>query len=378
MLTSLKVIGFRNITSLSMQGLSRVNLLVGENSAGKTSVLEAIEILLLARTMPHILASGPIRRGEGIAPLVSDEGGGEAAVDLRHLFHGHEVSSDSHFELKGESSRGALSVACMVEPASTRDGHVPVSGVDANRSGLDLVLLMEPGAVDCRLSIEFPLSRSTIDVLMENRRIAIDSLRRTSRRGSVEEQLRAFSLQFVEAGAPQLESLGALWEGIVLTPEENNLTGVLRIIHPDVERLAWLSRPRHEPGGIFVKLAHSEQRVPIGSLGAGSKRLLVLAMNLVKSAGGYVLLDEIDTGLHYSVMVKMWEFVIETARRLNIQVFATTHSLDCIQALAGLYARDSGLRGDITLHRIEKGTSAAIRYSANEILNAIRRPVEVL
>jgi len=105
--------------------------------------------------------------------------------------------------------------------------------------------------------------------------------------------------------------------------------------------------------------------------------LLVLAMNLVRSAGGYLLVDEIDTGLHYSVMVKMWKLVVETARRLDIQVFATTHSLDCIQALAGLYESEPDVRDDISLHRIEKGAPASIRYSADEILNAAQRQVEV-
>ncbi len=54
----------------------------------------------------------------------------------------------------------------------------------------------------------------------------------------------------------------------------------------------------------------------------------------VTSAGGCLFVDEIDTGLHYSVMAKMWHLLIETARRLDVQVFASTHSLDCLQALA--------------------------------------------
>jgi hypothetical protein len=75
--------------------------------------------------------------------------------------------------------------------------------------------------------------------------------------------------------------------------------------------------------------------------------------------------------------VKMWKLVVETARRLNIQVFATSHSLDCIQALAALYEREPGVRDDISLHRIDKGAVASVRYSADEILNAAQRQVEV-
>ena len=128
---------------------------------------------------------------------------------------------------------------------------------------------------------------------------------------------------------------------------------------------------------MFVKYQHSDQRFPLGSMGEGIKRLLVLAMNLIQSAGGYLLVDEIDTGLHYSVMVKMWKLVIETARRLDIQVFATSHSLDCIQALAELYENEPDVRDDISLHRIQRGAEAGIRYSADEILAAARERIEV-
>ena len=111
-------------------------------------------------------------------------------------------------------------------------------------------------------------------------------------------------------------------------------------------------------------------------MGEGITRLLFLVLNLVESEGGYLLIDEIDTGLHYSVMVKMWKLVVETARRLDIQVFATSHSLDCVQALAGLYESEPDVRNDISLHRIEKGAEVSIRYSADEILSAARRQVE--
>jgi len=63
-------------------------------------------------------------------------------------------------------------------------------------------------------------------------------------------------------------------------------------------------------------------------------RILAIAMNLANSENGYLFVDEIDTGLHYRTMTDMWRVIFQTAERLNIQVFATTHSADCINAFS--------------------------------------------
>ena len=173
--------------------------------------------------------------------------------------------------------------------------------------------------------------------------------------------------------------LSTLWDRIVLTPEEQLVTRAIQIIEPGVERIAALSRSpaRDAPSGIVVKLAGSDERIPIGTMGDGVTRLLVLAVNLVNSAGGTLLIDEIDTGLHHSVMVKMWRLIIETARSLDVQVFATTHSLDCVRALAMLSEVIPSAMDEVSVHRIERGREASVRYGADEALMAVKQEMEI-
>jgi AAA15 family ATPase/GTPase len=57
--------------------------------------------------------------------------------------------------------------------------------------------------------------------------------------------------------------------------------------------------------------------------------MLGLALAIVNAKNGVLLVDEIDTGLHYTVMSDMWKMIWKTAKRLNVQVFATTNSNDC-------------------------------------------------
>jgi predicted ATPase len=152
-----------------------------------------------------------------------------------------------------------------------------------------------------------------------------------------------------------------------LTPEEDQVTTALRIIDPQIERIALVGDLRVWRR-FFVRLSGSEQRLPLGSVGDGSKRLLALALHLVSARGGYLLVDEIDTGLHHTVMADMWRLVIETAKRLDIQVLATTHSLDCVRALAWVQEQNPDLASEVTLHRVEKGATETVAYSMEELV----------
>ena len=76
--------------------------------------------------------------------------------------------------------------------------------------------------------------------------------------------------------------------------------------------------------------------MPISTFGDGLRRILALRLSFVGTANGFLLADEIDTGLHWTVIEEMWRFVVEVAPKNNVQVFATTHSYDCIRGLASL------------------------------------------
>src|SRR5262249_20177096 len=99
-------------------------------------------------------------------------------------------------------------------------------------------------------------------------------------------------------GAPDQAWLGMLWNSLVLGPEEARVIDALRIIEPDLERLAFVPG---SAGGFFVKLTGVAGRIPLGTMGEGMQRALSLALHLVRAEKSYLLVDEIDAGLHHSV-----------------------------------------------------------------------------
>jgi AAA15 family ATPase/GTPase len=124
-------------------------------------------------------------------------------------------------------------------------------------------------------------------------------------------------------------------------------------------------------------MSDSDQRLPIGGMGDGILRILGLTLAIVNAKGGVLLVDEIDTGLHFTAMYDMWKLIYETAKELNIQVFATTHSRDCWESLAEIAETEDSSENDIVIHRIEKDKLSSIVIGEDEMAIAAERGIEV-
>ena len=141
---------------------------------------------------------------------------------------------------------------------------------------------------------------------------------------------------FISSNRIYLELMTRIWDNISLTSKEDKVVEALQILEPKVERIGFYISEVQEM--IRVKLKGEKNPLPLSSMGDGMSRILSLAMAAVTAENGVLLVDEIDTGLHYQVQTDMWRLIIQTARELNIQVFATTHSWDCICALQEVLA----------------------------------------
>ena len=135
------------------------------------------------------------------------------------------------------------------------------------------------------------------------------------------------------------DELADEWDKIALTEYAEVVKQAMRIIAPEFENLNFVRNDKSRTAArnsfqrsAKVKLSDMPRPVPLNSLGDGILRVLQLALKLFPAKGGFLLIDEFENGLHYSVQEKIWTLLFEMAERLDIQVFATTHSWDCIES----------------------------------------------
>ncbi len=346
-----------------MEGLGRINLLVGTNNSGKTSILECIEFLRSAGN-PYVFSSIVSRRGEW---GYSTDENSPPSIDISHLFANHDLRGEVVIEADRADNASSHDwndkvTVCVQHP---RDDELGPKEHALLEDDEPLVLTVDWSNTEDN----FKTGVTSEGLISLPRRLL--QLRNGSAQG----------VQFIRSnGMTALDTI-RLFDDIVLTENEEHVTQALRIIEPTIERIASVGVERRlylreGPGGVFLKLSDVAQRIPIGSTGDGMWRMLGLALALANAKGGVLLVDEIDTGLHYSVMENMWRMVSERAAALAVQVFATTHSRDCYESLAAILQPGS-LPSEVTIQRIDPRRGQAVRFSNDDIVAAAERGIEV-
>ena len=181
---------------------------------------------------------------------------------------------------------------------------------------------------------------------------------------------------------PTDEMTELYWNGIALTSHEDRAVEALNLTtNGAVERIALVDSTAKvgQPyrRRFMAKVVNKDYPVPIRSLGDGAMRAFALALALANSANGFLLIDEAENGIHYSIQAKFWNMVLQTAERNNVQVIATTHSWDCIVGFAKAANAMEDAEG--VLYRIQRNGERlrAVEYPELELANAAKHRIEV-
>ena len=369
MIKQLEISNFRGFEKYHIENIGRINLLVGVNNCGKTSVLEAIR-LLKSKASPTDLYAVLDHRGERIRYI--SENGKQTEADLCRLFYGHQLNPNNFFSIQGCNDNQKENIQATVKEIL----HQPdLFNKHPDSTGKCQLNIQQWFKGSEKINYDIPISPNG-----GMRHSFISKFRNKF------EDTEITNLKFVPTDSLSPLRVVELFEKIVLTPEEELVYEALRIIEPDIMRLASLGGTQHSTignlrghsrGGIFVKSEKWEQRIPIGSLGDGIGRILGLILSLVSARNGILLIDEIDTGLHHTIMSKLWEVICQTAEKLNVQVFGTTHSRDCWESLAEIATHPDYSKTEIRVHRIDRHKSKSVTFTNEEINIASNRQIEV-
>jgi hypothetical protein len=141
----------------------------------------------------------------------------------------------------------------------------------------------------------------------------------------------------------------------------------LRCVIPDIDRLDFVVG-NHGILGYTPTLTFRDETnppAPLRAAGDGGFRALQLALAMVESQNGILLVDEIESGLHHSVQSQLLRHLLSFSQAFNVQIFATTHSLDTVRALAEV-ANDQDIRL-FRLDRLSSGWHQATPFHENEL-----------
>ena len=363
-LPNLSISRFCGIRDLTINRLGRVNLIVGMNGSGKTTVLDAVRVFADRGSQSAI--GSILRRRDELYEFKDSDGDLVSGINWEALFWQRQLSDNVPIRIGPTGPANQLELTVRALDSNEFRGLAVPSFFAASDEMWALVTkyqgeertdLLVPA--DVKLGPSFNTKR-----------------RRTNRSEPL--SLALVNCQSLGPGLLTNSKVRELWGAMVLTDEEPKAVDALNLMYGgEVERAGMAGGENFTVGRPVVRLAGSEQRVPLKSLGDGAIRLFGFALGLANSHNGFLLIDEVENGIHRTLQPNFWEMVLTSAQENNIQVFATTHGWDAVEGFAAAVARNGDSEG--VLVRIERDgdDTHAIEYSGNDLLVAAERGIEV-
>ncbi len=365
MLNNLRIKNFRMLEDLHIAKLGRVNLIVGKNNCGKSTVLEALR-LYAGRAHPNLLQAILFDHDESLRAI---RGNGSVENNsewwaIKHLFPNREFpKADGKpilIQTEGDELNTLIQLEHIFYYLRTEEDKGDDGEILQRRSRV--VVSKTEEVDDPELTLRPAIRVNFGNISTRSAWLDIeDEMRRTSHSLAwrMVEDLPVIRHKYLPTHFLPPSELASLWDETTLSPNEAFVLQALRIIEPDVEGLAFVKsseRDRYararegysrtaDDRVAIIKLKNQEMPIPLNSMGDGMLRILQLILAMFPARGGLFLVDELENGLHYSVQEEVWKLIFKLATDLDIQVFVTTHSWDCIESFTKVAVEDTDTEG---------------------------------
>lgn len=345
MYTLFRIKNFRCFSELTLSGLERVNLIAGRNNVGKTALLEALFIHCGAYN-PNLTLKVNAFRGIEVFEVRHEPWAETPWDSIFYQFDHTQV-----IELFGKNTK-----------TGSRLIKLKVLRGEADLKKISQVI----SYVSKKNEIEIENRKKDPKELVTVSEVA-QILELEYKEG---EKVGFYRMIFEPGRPPRIEPIlppppspaffqparmrfsnreeAELFSKLETYNKQEILLESLKIIEPRLKKLTIVVI-----GG--EPILHGDigigRLVPLPVMGEGMCRITSLILRIANAPGGVVLIDEIENGLHYSVLSKVWEAIGKAARDFKTQVFATTHSLECIIAAHEAFSKSEEY--DFRLHRLD-------------------------
>ena len=370
-ISTLNIDRFRALRQLRIDRLGRVNLITGRNNTGKSSILEALRILASDASFPVISNILQFREedvgetDESTRPLDA-----EGLFRLSSLFHGFPKFS-------AEIEPIVIAASGLSHPLrlSIQAGWF---SEDRNLDGSRRLVPQQKEFFDEGEAVP----ALVIEAGGTRRVFPLDYMRRFAYRArpirtEVTDKPTLPCIFVSPYGGERTATLGLLWDKIALSDQEKEVVEALRIIDPEISAVSMVGGEgpgRHRTA--IVRANNLPRPVPLRSFGDGLNRLFGIVLSLVNAKDGLLLIDEFENGMHHTVQLDAWRAVFRLARRLGIQVFATSHSWDAIEAFQKAAEEDP--EEGVLVRLTHKGDAVIPTvFQENELAIVTREHIEV-
>jgi AAA15 family ATPase/GTPase len=357
-INSIEINNFRGFEKFHIDDFNQINILIGKNNSGKSSILEAI---FLTVGMSNAVLPNVINQMRGLNIRTADE--------FKYLFHKLKFTNVPEFTCKyEESSERTLKLnpiydkSLETESNNSRpfkdDFSLDTSTASPNVTGLELAFSLK------KRNNSRKTFKSSIHINQQNFLPNISN--------NYKEELNAV---YINGDSKEGNALTRYSE-IVKRKKGDIVLEALKKIDPNIESIHPL------PDGLFFGYKSIEELVPTNISGDGVRRYLNIVTSIVERPNSIVLIDEIENGLHYSAHKMLWKSILNISIEFNVQLFITSHNLETLECLQELlneeeYQKHQKLLNIYSVAHTKTAGIKTYKYSYRGFKDAIDTETEI-
>ena len=356
---------YRGLKNITLQNLSRVNILVGENNTGKTSILEAIQILRDPEVVDNVLSIAKKRQPRNIMVQSAN------LIPFDEFLYSFPVQGEQkdiviyatdyelkkwHIELCGTIKKEIYDKEDLSESEQRRydlycgeDGEISV--ISGNFLYISENLTSENSYSFRETQLRPDVSmKETLDIKKENMsRVSIVYI----------SPMDVYTNRVLNAN---------FYKGMRVS-EKETLIQLLRLFD---ERIIGIEIGMLNAKPTILIELENIGLMPVSLFGDGLKKILTLASAIVKTKHGIILIDEFETGIHQRALVQVADWIASAAEERDIQIFLTTHSSEAVNALVQAQKKQ---QIDMSAYRLEHymGDTFVKQFRSDELLELVNK-----
>ncbi|MFW9875047.1 MAG: ATP/GTP-binding protein, partial [Candidatus Thorarchaeota archaeon] len=360
----IEIQNFRSLKQLKIEDLKQFNLIIGDTNVGKTTILESFFIATSPGNLGLLFSMNDVRgidfyddyfksffhfnntnENIRIRAIVKSKEERERELNIRPLFR-------DVFKVKDSDLNDGISALSSLEKI---DGLRDVFKVLDKSNNIE--------TYDYLFKMEDPKPMGESGKLFREIKRTIEGDKK---------YILAFNSRYEHTKA-LVGSLKGKYDLIVQNLKKKDFVEIISRLDPNIIDVD------QTQSGITVEYKGFRFSNPIGILGNGIIKIICVIAAILATRGGVILIDEIENGIHYSLLESFWESILETANRESVQIIATTHSYDCIRAFYKSFSNKAE-QEQLRVFRIEKteeNECEAIKYNAKNLKVALEENWEV-
>lgn len=344
---NININNFRGLKALALDNLCPITVFLGENSVGKSSVLESI-----------FMVTGPNNPFMSLQVTSLRAHAGSDLSEVRYMFYDSDLSNTPQMTAvfaDSEIREVKLLPSYTLAEALNADQIAHMGNNNQMLTGItsEFDIIKDEIHITGKSTFERTQDGKLSPTLDPNYKESINSV-----------SLSSYNLNF---------NLISIYEELVKIGRKEVVLTAVKLFD---ERINSIEATKE---GLFIGYNHLANMVPISMAGDGVQKYLSIALYAFHPFTDIILIDEIENGLHFSAHQKLWNCIFVSAKELGKQFFISTHNKETLTCLSSLVSMDDDYCKMLDVITLTRDSDSIVPYhlSGYGLSGAIENDIEI-